>query len=150
MASLDSAQGQPRRIGRSIGAVFAGLFTIAVLDNLIDFILHSVGVYPPIGQTMADGLFLLALAYRTVDGILGCYIAASLAPSRPMQHALILGGIGVVLSSLGALATIGSGPEFGPVWYPLTLVAIALPCAWVGGKLAERRRRRDAPVAVAV
>ena len=149
MASLDSAQGQPRRIGRSIGAVFAGLVTIAVLDNLIDFILHSTGIYPPVGETMADGLFLLAVAYRTVDGILGCYIAASLAPSRPMRHALILGGIGVVLSSLGVLATIGAGPEFGPVWYPLTLVAISLPCAWVGGKLAERRRRPEAPVAVA-
>ena len=149
MASLESAQGQPRRIGRSIGAVFAGLLTIALLDNFIDFILHSTGVYPPVGQTMADGLFLLAIAYRTVDGILGCYIAAALAPSRPMRHALILGGIGVVLSSLGALATIGAGPEFGPVWYPLTLVAIALPCAWVGGKLAERRRRQEEPVAVA-
>lgn len=124
--------------------MFAGILTIAVLDNLIDYIFHSTGVYPPFGQTMADGLFLLAVAYRIVDGILGCYIAASLAPSRPMRHALTLGGIGVVLSSLGALATIGAGPEFGPVWYPLTLVAIALPCASVGGRLAESRRQ-EAP-----
>jgi hypothetical protein len=136
-----------RRIGRSILAVFAGILVIAVLDNGFDFIFHSTGVYPPVGQTMADGLFLLALAYRTADGILGTYIAGRLAPRRPMAHALTLGGIGVVLSSLGVLATLGGGPEFGPLWYPLSLVAITLPCAWIGGKLASsHRHERLAPV----
>jgi hypothetical protein len=137
-----SEAGHSRRIGRSVGAVFAGILAIVVLDNGFDFILHSIGVYPPFGQTMADGLFLLALGYRTLDGILGCYIAGRLAPRRPMAHALTLGGIGVVLSSLGVLATIGAGPEFGPIWYPLALVAIALPSAWVGGRLAEAVRDR--------
>ena len=83
---------------------------------------------------MADGLFLLSLAYRTVDSIIGTFIAASLAPNRPMRHALALGVIGVILASLGALATIGAGPEFGPIWFPLSLVAISLPCAFVGGR----------------
>lgn len=124
--------------------MLAGFLTIAVLDNVIDFILHSTGVYPPLGQPMADGLFLLALAYRAVDSILGCFLAATLAPSRPLRHALILGGIGVVLSGLGVLATIGAGPEFGPTWYPLSLMAIALPCAYVGGRLAEARRQEAA------
>lgn len=117
----------------------AGLLTIAVLDNLIDFVLHSAGVYPPVGQSMADGLFLLALGYRTVDGILGCAVAAALAPSRPVRHALALGAIGVVLSSLGLLATLGGGPELGPIWYPVSLVVISPLCAYVGGKLAESR-----------
>lgn len=143
MATAARPGGQSRRIGRSIGAVFAGILAIIVLDNGFDFILHSTGVYPPLGQTMADGLFLLALAYRTVDGILGTYIAGRLAPRRPMAHALTLGGIGVVLSSLGVLATLSGGPEFGPLWYPLALVAVTLPCAWIGGSLASARRRED-------
>lgn len=133
-----SPRRQPRRIGRSIGAVLAGLLTIAVLDNLIDVVLHSTGVYPPLGQPMADGLFMLALTYRTVDAILGGYLAASLAPSRPLRHALSLGAIGIVLSSLGVLATLAGGPELGPLWYPLALVAVCLPCTYVGGKLAGR------------
>jgi hypothetical protein len=141
MATAVNATDRPRRIGRSIGAVFAGIVAIVVLDNGFDFIMHSTGIYPPVGQTMAGGLFLLALAYRTVDGILGSYIAGRLAPRRPLAHALTLGSIGVVLSSLGALATLGAGPEFGPIWYPLSLVALALPCAWVGGRLAEAQRR---------
>jgi hypothetical protein len=147
MATADVSTQQPRRIGRSIAAVFAGLLTIAVLDNLIDFILHSTGVYPPVGQTMADGLFLLAVGYRTIDGILGCYLAAALAPSRPMRHALTLGGIGVVLSTLGLLATLGGGPELGPIWYPLTLVAITPVCAYIGGRLVAARRP-PAPAAI--
>lgn len=142
MATTAYGAKRERRIGRSIGAVLAGLLTIVVLDNAIDYVLHTTGVYPPFGQAMADSLFVLALAYRTVDGILGSYIAGRLAPRRPLAHALTLGGIGVVLSTLGALATIGAGPEFGPIWYPLALVAIALPCAWAGGSLAAAVRDR--------
>ncbi len=142
------SQRQPRRIWRSIGAVFAGLLTIAVLDNLIDFVLHSTGVYPPLGQKMADGLFLLALAYRTIDAVIGGYVTASLAPGRPPRHALALGVLGIVLSSLGVLATLAGGPELGPLWYPLALVAVCLPCTWIGGKLAEARRPHETATAV--
>jgi hypothetical protein len=27
------------------------------------------------------------------------------------------------------------GPAFGPHWYPLALVALAMPQSWLGGKL---------------
>jgi hypothetical protein len=148
MAAGNGPTGETRHIGRSIGAVVAGIFTIAVLDNGIDFILHSTGVYPPIFQTMSDGLFLLALAYRAVDAILGCTLTAYLAPRRPMAHTLTLGGIGVVLSSLGVLATLSGGPEFGPLWYPLALVAISLPCGYLGARIVESRRRARHEVAV--
>ena len=53
---------------------------------------------------MSSALFLVALAYRIVYGVLGCYIAARLAPDRPMQHAVALGVVGVVLSTAGAVA----------------------------------------------
>ena len=139
-----SMERRPRRIWRSIGAVIAGLLAIVVLDNAFDLILHSTGIYPPVGQTMADGLFLLALAYRIVDAIIGCSITAWLAPSRPMQHALTLGGIGVVLSALGVLATLSGGPEFGPLWYPISLMVVALPCAWFAGRVVESQRRSPA------
>jgi len=39
------------------------------------------------------------------------------------------------LSIVGAVATWDRGPGFGPKWYPLALVAIAIPSAWLGGKL---------------
>jgi len=64
---------------------------------------------------------------------LGCYLAARLAPDRPMGHALALGVVGLVLSALGAAASWNAG--LGPRWYPILLVASSLPCAWAGGKL---------------
>ena len=131
---------KPRRsIGRSIGAVFAGLLLIVVLSILTDVVMHATGIYPPWFQYMPDSLFLLATAYRIVYSILGSYLTARLAPHRPMLHALILGGIGVVLSIVGALSTWNKGPEFGAKWYPLTLIVMAIPLAWVGGKLRVKQ-----------
>lgn len=132
-------EGPHPHLGRSVAAVFAGLVAIFVLSMGTDAILHATGVFPPVGQAMSDGFFALATAYRVLFAVVGCYLAARLAPDRPLRHALILGAIGVVLSSAGAAATWNRGPEFGPHWYPLTLIASSLPCAWVGGKLGARR-----------
>jgi hypothetical protein len=116
---------------RRIGAVLAGLILIVVLSTATDMVLHATGVFPPVGQPMSDALFLLALAYRIVYGVAGCYVAARLAPDRPMQHALALGVIGLVLSTVGAIAMW----DAGPAWYSLAVIAIVLPCAWAGGRL---------------
>ncbi len=124
---------------RSIGAVFAGLIVIFVLSTAVDVVLHATGVFPPWGNPMSDPLFALATAYRIVISIGGCYIAARLAPDRPMKHALALGVVGVVVSIAATIATWNRGPEFGPKWYPIALVVVAMPCAWIGGKLAERK-----------
>ena len=130
---------RPRRILRRIGAVLAGLFVVVILDTGIDVILHATGIYPPWFKPMSTPLWLLAIGYRMVDGVIGGYIVARLAPDRPVQHALVLGVIGVVLSIAGVVATWNRGPEFGPRWYPLALVVVALPCAWLGGWLRARQ-----------
>ena len=133
---------RPRRLGRSIGAVLAGLIVIFVLSLGTDQILHVLGVYPPWGQPMYEpGLNLLALAYRCVYAVLGCYLAARLAPHAPMRHALALGIVGVVLSSLGAYVAI-TRADLGPTWYPIALVISSLPCAWLGGALYQRKLSR--------
>ena len=119
---------------RSVGAVLAGLLVIVIASTAVDVVLHATGVFPPWGQPMSDSLFALATAYRIVISIFGCWLTARLAPNRPMQHALVLGVIGVIISAIGAAMTIGKGPEFGPMWYPLVLVAVAMPCAWLGGR----------------
>ena len=53
-----------------------------------------------------------------------------------MAHALTLGLIGTVLSTIGVIAT--SGMDLGPRWYPIALAASALPLAWIGGALYRR------------
>lgn len=128
---------RPRGIGRSIGAVLAGLVAIFVLSLGTDALLHATGVFPAFGQPMSDGLFALATVYRVVYGVAGSYLTARLAPRRPMAHALVLGFIGVCLSTIGAVTTWNRGIEFGPKWYALAVIAMAIPCAWAGGRLRE-------------
>ena len=134
----------PHRVLRRSGAVFAGLLVIVILSIGTDMVLHAAGVYPPWGEPMDDGLCLLASAYRMLFGIAGCYLAARLAPDRPMGHALALGFIGVAVGVVGAIATWDRGPEFGPRWYALVIFVIPLPCAWAGGKLHDMRDSRHA------
>ena len=126
---------QPRRVLRSIGAVLTGLLVIIIITTATDSVMHGAGVFPPAGEPMSNALWLLATAYRIVYGVAGSFIAARLASDRPMRHALALGVIGLVLSIVGAVATWDRGPGFGPKWYPLALVVIAIPSAWLGGKL---------------
>jgi len=128
-----------RHILRRIGAVVAGIVLITILEISLDVIMHATGIYPPWFQPMSNSLWLLAIAYRAIDGIAGGYVTARLAPDRPLAHALVLGLIGVALATTGTLATWSKGPEFGPKWYPLTLVVMALPCALIGGTLRHRQ-----------
>ena len=130
---------------RSVLAVFAGLVTVFVTSTVADAICHGTGIFPPPGTAMPAALWLLATAYRTAFGILGGYVTARLAPDRPVTHALALGWIGVALSSAGTIATWKMGPEFGPKWYPISLILIALPASWVGAKLIKPARQGSRP-----
>ena len=132
---MNDESSRPRRIVHSIGAIVAGFLVIVVLSTLTDALLHATGVYPPWFQYMPDRLFLLATAYRSAYAVLGGYITARLAPARPITHALILGAIGVVGSTVGAIATWNQGPQFGPKWYPLVLIATSIPLVWLGARL---------------
>jgi len=143
MTTLSSASSSPvlaarpsRRLARRAGAVLGGLATIFAVTTAIDVALHLTGVFPPLGQEMSGGLFLLALGYRIACGVAGCYVAARLAPDRPVAHALALGGVGLAISTAGAVAMWDAGPH----WYSLAVIAISLPCAWLGGALRERQR----------
>jgi hypothetical protein len=122
---------------RSIGAILAGLVAVVILSSVADFALESTGVFPPPErfQEFTTANYALALAYRSVFNIFGCWLAARLAADHPMRHAMILGVIGFALATLCAIIMWSVGTH----WYPLALVIEALPCAWIGGRLAQRR-----------
>ena len=123
---------------RSVGSVFGGLAAVFLITTVTDVILHAIGLFPPWTQRMADALFLVALAYRVVYGIVGGYLTARLAPQRPVTHALALGIAGLALSVAGAIVNV-THPEMGPLWYPLVLILVAIPTAWLGGKIRSRQ-----------
>jgi hypothetical protein len=131
-----------RKLGRSILALMAGFVANVALSLGTDFALASMGILPTLGRgIMNDGQSLLAASYRTLYSVISSYVVARLAPYAPMGHALTGGAIGVVLATVGALATWNQG--LGPHWYPLSLVVTALPSAWVGGRLGTKRDELD-------
>ena len=119
---------------RSIASVVAGFASIVVLSVATDTVLESTGILPN-GALYDTGLLLLATTYRSIYSVIGCYIAARLAPDRPMRHALALGAVGVVVSIVGGIV----GRDLAPAWYSLGLAALAMPLAWCGGQLVELR-----------
>lgn len=131
-------QGRTRHLGRSIIAIAAALLANAGLSVGTDQVFHTLDVYPPWGQPMHDpSLNLVALSYRIVFGVVAGYVAARLAPNAPMRHVAVLGGIGLVLATLGGVVTI-TQYDLGPDWYPVALALLAFPTVWLGGVLHNR------------
>jgi len=123
---------------KSIGAVLVGFLFIGISHTAVDKILEGLGIFPDPTQGLhITWMLLLALTYRTVLSIVGCYFTALLAPSRPMLHALVLGFIGLVISTIASIAFIPL--NLSPAWYPIALAVLSVPCAWIGGALAEQR-----------
>jgi hypothetical protein len=135
---MTSAQPQ-RNTARSVGAILAGVVVGLVLTLGTDALLHAVGVFPPYGQIASNGALAVATAYRFVFSVLGSYIGARLAPNRPMWHAMFLGYLNLLVSAIGAIVTWNREAEFGPHWYPVSLVILALPAAWIGGRIYTSR-----------
>jgi hypothetical protein len=138
----------PRRIGRSITAVLVGVIVGIVATIATDIVLHEIGVFPPWGASMVgyNGALGLAVFYRAIYGLAASYIIARLAPDTPMMHALVGGALGLIVGIVGAVVTWNKGPAFGPHWYPVALIVLAMPQAWAGGKLYEMQlRARTAP-----
>jgi hypothetical protein len=123
-------------IARSILAIVAGFLFIGALSFGTDAALISAGLYPPHPEPVMDvGRVLLAAAYVAVFAIAGCWLAASLAPNRPMLHALILGVLGLAFNVAGAAATWGQSPT----WAVALNLLLVMPYAWIGGRLRERQ-----------
>ena len=124
-----------RQLGRSILAVIAGMALGIAVTLATDIVLRRLGVLPVIGQRVPDRVLISVTGYRVVYGVLASYLIAYLAPYRPIAHAMVGGAFGFVASLAGAIATWNAGPAYGPHWYPVALIVLALPQSWLGGWL---------------
>jgi hypothetical protein len=121
----------------SAGAIAAGFLVTALTSTGADAVMHATGVFPGTPRSMSDPLFALAAAYRALFTIAGGFVTARLAPARPMRHVWILAGIGLMagLAGVAAYYSMGAG-ELGPSWYAIAIPIEAIPCVWLGGRLA--------------
>jgi hypothetical protein len=136
---MSESNTKPRNLPRSIGAVLAGFVAVFAVTLATDQLFHVLEVFPPWGEpTTSTGPLLLALSYRILYGIGGSYLVAMLAPRNPMRHAMVMGGIGFVLSIAGGIAMW----DMGAHWYPVAVALTALPCAWAGAAIYIRRNKK--------
>jgi len=79
---------------------------------------------------------VLATAYRTIFSVAGSYITARLAPNRPMLHALVLGGLGLLVSIVGTVVTWNKDRPSGPTG--ISRARRARDSAMLGGRQTLR------------
>lgn len=122
---------------KSAWAVIAGFILVFILSVETDVVLQKMGVFPTAPTPFTNSHLFLSFIYRTLYAVMGAYLTAWLAPKKPMKHAMILGWVGLFLSTLGAIL----GWELGAHWYPILLIISALPSAWLGGRLYLRKKK---------
>lgn len=132
---------------RSIAAVAAGFLLIPLLNFATLAILGRVAPETfPAGAPVTDvAALVLTCAYVAVYGIAGCYVTARLAPSRPLLHALVVGGLGLAVSIPVALQNWADAPA----WFNVYNLLAVMPYAYLGGWLRERELSRAAPGRIA-
>ena len=135
-------------MARSVLAVVVGFLLIGALSFGTDAAVRAAAptAFDAAGRTDSVALLLATLAYVGVYAVAGCYLAARLAPDRPMRHALVLGALGLAFNVAGTIAAW----DTAPAWYHVVALTLVLPFAWLGGRLREREVAGSAMGAVAI
>ncbi|MEO7712559.1 MAG: hypothetical protein ABIV10_06530 [Gemmatimonadaceae bacterium] len=124
-------------VARSIVAVVVGFLVIGMLAIGTDAIVKATvpGVFGPDDRVDSVPWLLIIQLYVFVYAAFGCWLAARMAPNRPMRHALILGALGLVFNIVGTIALW----DKMPAWYHIVAIALVMPAAWVGARIRERQ-----------
>jgi hypothetical protein len=132
---------------RSIFAVVVGFLIIGALSMGTAQVLQQnmPAAFGPGGRVDSVGLLLFMQGCVAVYAICGCWLAARLAPNRPMTHALVLGALGLVFNIIG----VATRWDTAPAWYQILALALVMPYAWLGGRLREQQLARAAGAAAA-
>ena len=127
---------------RSIFSVLAGMVVAMIVVGVLEVVGHLVFPPPP-GIDLHDPQQLQAIMDQLPLGALlsvlvawgggifagGC-VAAMLARTNQLTHALIVGGV-QMLAGIVSMILI---PH--PFWFIVASLAIVVPCAWLGARVA--------------
>lgn len=122
---------------KSIGAILAGFVLGAFLSIGADILMDKMGIMPMDNFKQTPFIIIcVVIVYRFIFNVIGCYLAARLAPNKPMKHVIIIGIIGTVLSLLGSFTMWDKAIPF----YNIAIILISLPSAWLGGQLFLKKQ----------
>lgn len=123
-------------MARSVAAVVAGFCVIAALSFGTDLAMRAAmpALFEQNGRTDSMAVLLLTIGYVGLYATIGCYLAARLAPHRPMRHALILGALGLLFNVAGTYAAW----DTAPAWYHVLSLVLVMFWAWLGGRMREQ------------
>lgn len=130
---------------KSIIAVVLAVLLAGVVIAVVQLVNTQIFPLPPgvdfndreamsraVSSMPAGGFVLLLLSY-TLGALAGGWLAARMAPRRPLLHAMI---VGVLLLAAGVMNFV-SIPH--PLWVTVVGLLIFLPMAWLGASRARPR-----------
>jgi hypothetical protein len=121
-------------IFKSIRAVVIGFFFIGALSFAADAVVRKFVPTAFVGgRTDSIPILILTIVYAAMFAIVGSFTTAHLAPRDPMKHAVALGVLVLIFTTIAAILLWGSAP----VWYHVVSLALIMPYAWIGGRLRE-------------
>ena len=122
---------------RSIVAVVAGFVVVGLLIALAQagVIAAFPAHFDAKGGTSHLGMLLLMQGYVAVAATFGGWLAARLAPTAPLRHALIVGALGVLVN----VASAAMSWALYPSWAHVVGILTAMLWAWLGGTIRERQ-----------
>lgn len=118
---------------RSIFAVVTGFVFIALLSTGTELAIKAAipALFDADGGTRSVTVLLLTIGYVGLYATMGCYLAARLAPRRPLQHALGLGIVGLVFNGVGSWYAWSTAPA----WFHGGSLLLVMFWAWLGGRM---------------
>jgi peptidoglycan/LPS O-acetylase OafA/YrhL len=125
---------------RSAIAIIGGYLAMVVVVGLCTYFLMLLtpswfpGAAPPAGPYLA-----VNIAYSVVAALVGGYVAAWIAPRRPVKHAVLLAAFALVMSVVSAVLQ----GDRQPRWYQV-LLAVCMPMVIVLGGWARAHSRTRA------
>ena len=129
---------------KSIGAVIAGYLISAILTALTIAVLGAL--FPESYQPENIRWVVFNVIYGCVFAVVGGYIVARLAPSRPFIHATVLGVLMAIFALLTgyAVSVTPPSPDYAnqPGWYYPVLAVTVLPSILLGAWIYHQRNRK--------
>jgi hypothetical protein len=131
---------------RSILAVVAGFCATGIL--IVGTTQGVMAAFPAAfdarGGTSSVPMLLVMHLYVALYAIFGCWLAARLAPSNPMRHALIVGALGVALNGYN----VSMAWDLFPWWS--NVISVATPMLWarIGGAIRQGQLARASSAAI--